>query len=151
MSLPSWKGEQEDVKPLFNVTLIAKIKDVDILLGMTTLKDQIITGRAIYFIYNTLEEFDMADFIKDLTICSPLLDISGDRHTVWEIVSLLEDPREVDDDTIIFDKVHLDQTTYPPDCNYYRFIYKYLQDRTYKLACLNSWWGQFDLHNLYQS
>ena len=73
MGLPNWQWEQEDIKPLFNVNLVAKIKDVDILLGMTTSKDQISSARVIYYIYSTLEEFGMADFIKELTICSPLL------------------------------------------------------------------------------
>ena len=93
----------------------------------------------------------MADFIKELTISSPLLDISDDRPTVWKIVSLLKAPREDDEDAILFDKVHFDQEVYPPDYEYYRFIYNYLQDRAYKLSCLKSWWGQFDLHNLYQA
>lgn len=55
-------------KRVFKVTLIAKIEGVDILLGMTTLEDQILSDRVIYYIYSTLEEFGMVDFTEDLTI-----------------------------------------------------------------------------------
>ena len=107
MGLPNWQWEQEDIKPLFNVNLVAKIKDVDNLLGMTTSKGQITSGRVIYYIYSTLEEFGMADFIKELTICSPLLDMLDDRHTVCKIVSLLKKPREDDEDAILLTRCTL--------------------------------------------
>ena len=63
--LPNPQGEQEVIQPLFSVNLLLKIKDVDILLGMTTSKDHISSARVIYYIYSTLEEFGMADFIKE--------------------------------------------------------------------------------------